>query len=92
MPTIIDVKRGPQNQWIVDAPDYPAEKSQNKSATEPRKLSSDAAFGDFNLPLEGSSAVILADEDESDVEYLRDSLEAGEFEPYSEFRQNELGL
>ena len=61
--------------------------------TEPRNLSCDPAFGDFNLPLDdnGGSSGGPTD-DAGDVSCMMNALEADEFESYSEFRRGELGL
>ena len=66
---------------------------QTAPATEPRNFSRDPAFGDFNLPLtDGGLSHHLVTEDADDVACLRDALKADDFESYSDFRRDELGL
>jgi len=63
-------------------------------ATEPRYFSTDPAFGDFNLPLgdTGSTVANSSAEDAEDLACLLDAIDADDFESYSDFRRDELGL
>ena len=72
--------------------------TKSRPATEARDLSSDPAFGDFNLPLDRggpfglSLAQKLSAEDECDIGCLREALADDDFVPYEDFRRGELGL
>lgn len=76
------------NSGVVEAPRCPV--------TEPVDFSSDPAFGDFNLPMDGGSVLTCSHavsvEDERDIADLRESLREDDFTPYEEFRRDELGL
>lgn len=81
-----------KNGWLVYNVDCTA---QPPPPTEPREFSLDPAFGDFNLELDDGGVSLLQQvnlEEASDLQCLQDALDADDFEPYEEFRQNELGL
>ena len=72
-----------------------AYQSQAAPATEPRHYSCDPAFGDFNLPLLDGCMTAVAPsltEEADDVIALQEAIDEGDFEPYSEFRRDELGM
>jgi hypothetical protein len=66
-----------------------------RAATDPRTLSNEGAFGDFNLPLGDEPACVTIPstiEDVNDIAAHHKSLREDEFEPYSDFRKHDLGL
>ena len=80
--------------WLITTEPFRAI-HQTAPATEPRHFSCDPAFGDFNLPLPDGGVCVareLIAEDAGDIACLRDAIDEGDFESYSDFRRDELGL